>query len=162
MLRAARTEFNVDFPSINPLAYSKFEKYMLENLDVMNWFNDFIVLLNNSFSENQRKLADYINMIYEDLTNENKRIFIEKIRNDDPDFIITLVKHLPSIWTGFIEVIEEYANKKIIGSKEKPHDYISREILNNTISSKSVNDMIVRHYKKQREEKKAISNRLLN
>ncbi|HMQ70126.1 MAG TPA: hypothetical protein PKA90_14130 [Ignavibacteria bacterium] len=158
LLRINSSNFPIDYTLINPEAYSKLENFFEFNPDVLYWFDELISNSRNSF----KYLGKHIKLMYDNLTQENKDITIQNILKGDPESIIQFVKSLPKTWTFFITPIENYAEKKVKGSKEKIQEYISRDILNNTVSPDSVRDKISRYYKKSRKQKKPISNRYSN
>jgi len=96
-------------------------------------------------------LIESNNRIIELTSDENEKIKREDLKKNFTMNIINLIKENPKIWTSYIMIVEDYAKDEVKGSKEKPHDFISREILNNTVSPKSVNDMISRHYKTKKK-----------
>jgi len=155
MLRATSPNniLPIDYIALHPEAYNKFAKFMSENPDVTDWFSDFVYKVNNHINDNEIKLKQYILMLYENQSKENRVRFLDEVGKKDEGYIINIIKIVPEIWIHFFKIVEEYARKKVKGSKEKWYEYASRDILDNTVGSKNVNDMVRRAHTKEREEK---------
>lgn len=113
-LRTTSYSFPIDYVSLIPEAYLKFENYMKDNLDVLDWFD---VLINNVRIEvlnDKKKLTNYIQMLYENLSEENKILALKGIESDND---------LKNVYDGLCKYADVYNFANVCRRNGKTLDY---------------------------------------
>ena len=99
MLRATSTHFPIDFVSLIPEAYLKFEDYMRKNPDILVWFEVFIKTVRNEVGNNVKKLENYIEFLFDNLTEEKK---VETLK------VIEIDNELKRVYDGLCKYADVY------------------------------------------------------